>query len=554
MIMRNLIASLLALLMAAAPAAAAKTYSAERFDSRIRILQDGAIEVVETVVFRFEGEFTHVFRELSRQRTDAIDIVSAEMDGRALAFGKESGQVEVRRGSKLRVEWRFAPRSDSTHTFVLTYVVRGVVQRQAGRDVLEWVALPGEHDYRIDQSEVVFELPAAPLVRPAVVTKRVAEMMLEPGSQRVQVFARGIGKNGWLSTRLEFDEGAIIAAAPAWQQRQIAARTLAPRWITAAALVFAVGLLILFALRQRYDSPQGAGGTTGTVETPPDTLRPGVAGAVASNGGVALQHAMATLFALADRGVVTITEEPRKWRQRNFTLHRRQTNQPLAPEEMAVLNLAFRHKGTEEGSVPLTQARSRVSGRLRDFKIAVNQELRTLGMLDDERMLVRAQFLGFSIAFLILAALLVIPVIFLSRQYEGWPLMIAGAVAAVAVLGFIFYGALTPLSNEGVRRAERWLAYRKHLKEVARERVHLTSDSPSRLLPFAVALGLAGAWSKYVKNHPTGVPPWFRALAVSGDDGGFPAFIAMSGAGADGGGGGAGAAGGAAGGGSSGAG
>ena len=185
------------------------------------------------------------------------------------------------------------------------------------------------------------------LVRPTVATKRVAEITLEPGSQRVQVLASGIGKNGWLSTRLEFDEGAIIAAAPAWQQRQLAARALAPRWMTAAGLVFALGLLFLFALRQRYDSPQGAGGTAGTVETPPDTLRPGVAGALASNGGVALQHAMATLFALADRGVVAITEEPRKW-GRHFTLHRRQSNQPLAPEEAAVLNLAFRNKGKEE--------------------------------------------------------------------------------------------------------------------------------------------------------------------------------------------------------------
>ena len=93
-------------------------------------------------MFRFEGEFTHVFRELPRRRTDAIDIVSAGMDGQAMPFGKGPGQVEVQRESKVRVEWRFAPRSDSTHTFVLTYVVRGVVQRQAGRDVLEWVALP----------------------------------------------------------------------------------------------------------------------------------------------------------------------------------------------------------------------------------------------------------------------------------------------------------------------------------------------------------------------------------------------------------------------------
>ena len=263
---------------------------------------------------------------------------------------------------------------------------------------------------------------------------------------------------------------------------------------------------------------------------------------------------MASLFALADRNVVTISEEPRKWGQRNFTLHRRPGGQTLAPEETAVLDLAFRHKGQALDQVSLTQARTRIASRLREFKTAVNQELRTLGMLDDERMRVRARYLGFAIAFLLIAGLLVIPAAFLARQYDAWPFLIVGAVAAVAIVGFIFYGALTPLSNEGVRRAARWRAYQRHLKEVARERVHLTSDSPARLLAFAVALGLASAWSKYLKNHPVGVPPWFRALAVSGDDGGFPAFIAAGGAGADGGAGGGAGAGGAAGGGGSGAG
>ena len=256
--MRALIASLIAVLaLSIVPEAAAKTYSAERFDSRIRILPNGAIEVVETVVFRFEGEFKYVYRELSRRRTDDIEIVSAEMDGRTLPFGNESGQVEVRRRSKVRVEWKFAPRADSSHTFVLTYIVRGVVQRDGGRDVLEWVALPTEHDYRIGESQVSLELPVAPLSRPIVDSKRVAELTFEPGGQQLQVFARGIGKNGWVKTRLEFGEGAIIAAAPAWQQRQLAARALAPRWLTAAGIILVAGLLFMFALRQSYDSPWG---------------------------------------------------------------------------------------------------------------------------------------------------------------------------------------------------------------------------------------------------------------------------------------------------------
>jgi hypothetical protein len=308
----------------------------------------------------------------------------------------------------------------------------------------------------------------------------------------------------------------------------------------------------MFALRRRDDSPWGTA-HAGPVDAPPDTLRPGVAGAVAANGATLLQHAMATILALADRGVVTITEEPRTWGQRHFTLYRRRTTDPLAPEEDAALNLVFRHQGGEEDAVALTKDRTRLAHRLGEFKRAVTQELRGLGLVDDERMRLRTRYLGFSIALLMLSGLLVVPGAFLVSRYEGWPFLIAGAVGLVSVIGFIFYGSLTPLSNEGARRAERWRTYRQHLKAVAREQVHLTADSPSRLLPFAVALGLASGWSKYMKNHPTGIPPWFRAVALSGDDTGFCAFVAAGGAGSDGGAGGAGA-GGAAGGGGSGAG
>jgi hypothetical protein len=553
--MRSLIASLLALAIAAPAAAAGKSYSAERYDSTIRVLDAGTIEVVETVVFRFEGgPFKEVFRELPRRRTDGIEIVSAEMDGRRLTVGDE---LSVRnRDGKIRVVWHFAPRADSTNTFVLTYVARGVVAREAGADVLAWNALPTEHNYRIDRSEVVFELPAAPRERATLVTRRVGNVTdtaLEPGGNRVQLLATDIGRNGYLTARLSFDEGRLIAAPPAWQARQITARAVAPRWAMAAVVVFIAGVILLVALYQRYDGPRESGGGDVPLPAAPDGLRAGVAGALAANGSVRLSHAMASLFALADRGAVIIVEEPRSWGQRHFTLHRRDRNVVLSPEESAVVTQAFHHKGKEEDSVSLMKARNRVMTGLRSYKEAVHQELRALGMLDDERMRVRGRFLAVSIALLVIAAVLIIPAALAAPTYLGWPFLIPAAVAAAAVAGFIIYGALTPLSDAGLRSAERWRGFQKHLKEVARDRAQLASDSPARVLPFAVALGLTSLWSKYMKHHPMGIPPWFRALGGS-DQEGFPSFLAAVGAGADGGGAGAGAGGGAAGGGGSGAG
>ena len=73
-----------------------------------------------------------------------------------------------------------------------------------------------------------------------------------------------------------------------------------------------------------------------------------------------------------------------------------------------------------------------------------------------------------------------------------------------AVTSFIFSAAHTPLSNLGVRRAEAWRAYQKQLREVPKELRRADwsgSRSPMRLLPFAVALGLAAAWSKIFKDR-----------------------------------------------------
>jgi hypothetical protein len=546
-----LFSALVCLLTFAAPVDA-KSYSAERFDSFIRVLPDGAIEVTETVVFRFEdGTFTYVVRDIPTRRTDGIEILSAEMDGRQVPFGASSGQVEVRRGSKISVRWRFAPRSASTNTFVLRYVARGVVQKAAAGDLLEWFALPTEHQYRIDSSEVVIDAPAPLAARPAIETRRTGDASVERAGRRVQILASRIGKDGWIKARVVFADGAIISAAPGWQQRHQRAQALAPRWAIAAAVLLVVGLIPFVALRQQYDSPRKDSEYSGAsgLDAPPDDLRPALAGAVASNGRVSSAHALAALFSLADRGAIAITEEPRRWGQRRFTLQLRRAERGLPAEEAALLELALR----DEPSVSLGTARSRIERRLKTFATLVRHELETLGLFDRERTRIRAQYLVLSVSLAVLALVLIAPAVFLAQSYAGWPFLIPAAVAALSIVGFIFYGAVTPLSNEGVRRAAGWRAYARYLKEVAGDRAQIRYEPISGLVPFAVTLGLAGAWSKYLKQHPQGVPVWFQALASAGDNGGFPAFIAAGGGTHGGAGSGAGA-GGAAGGGGSGAG
>src|SRR5918999_3585804 len=159
------------LVIAAASPALAKDYRARRFDARIQVLPGGSLRVTETIVFEFtEGTFREVFRTIPTRRTDGVEFVSASMDGQELAQGEGPGHVRVRSRNGLRVEWHFGPIPPGTHTFVLTYLARGVVRRSDAADLLEWQALPREHEYSIAASTVEIVAPEPPAARPRPAT------------------------------------------------------------------------------------------------------------------------------------------------------------------------------------------------------------------------------------------------------------------------------------------------------------------------------------------------------------------------------------------------
>lgn len=520
-----------ALLLSAAPATA-KSYRAERFDARAALTEGGTLEVTETIVFRFEdGTFKEAFRQIPQRRTDGIEVLHAGMDGVAMPLGTQPGQVEVRRRSGVRVTWRFPrPVAGSTHTLTLTYRVHGVVRESPEGDLLLWRMLPSEHGYAIDHGTFAFALPASLAAPPAIETRRVAGRNATQGDGRVEIALNGIRRNGWADVRLLFPTGTVIAAAPMWQQSMQRADALGPRWLGAGAVVLAAGLVLLWAVRQRYDAPgRHVGGPTLEAHAP-DDLRPAAAGAMAANGRISLVHAMAGLFDLAERGALTIEEEPRGLlSSRSYVLERRTHGPRLASHEEVLLDSVFTDKGAVERRVPLGKARSRIGSKMKDFTRALYGELTAAGLIDAERRRVHARLGQASLAILLLAVVLFGAGAILAREYRAWPLAVPGAALVVALVGFMMQGAVTPLSNEGLRRRDRWRAHQRHLKGVARHELQLTSDAPGRVLPVAVALGLASPWSKFMKAHPAAVPAWFQAASAVDHGDSFAAFVAYGG-------------------------
>lgn len=544
-----------ALLLLTPAGADAKDYSVRRYDVAIRVLERGTLEVTETAVFQFEdGTFTFVTREIPSRRTDGIEILSASMDGREMSFGDEAGQVEVTAKSRVRARWRFTPVAQSTHTFVLKYLAHGVVHREEGADLLAWTALPRQHSYRIASSTIDLDLPAAPIGEPAITVRRGQEGAVERAAERLRITAHDLRSNGSVELRVRFPEGAVIAVPPEWQARQIRANERGPRWLIAGGVAFAVCFVLLFALRQNYDAPTRDLAAPTIAVSKPDDLPPAVAGTLGANGSTRPEHAMAALISLADRGEVTIAAEPRGFLgQRDFTITRPRGSAPLASYEQALIDTVFRGRDdAPKESVKLSTAGSRLAFRIGRFAKAMQQHLREQGLLDEARKAVRDRYAHVAVMLFVLGtAGFVGAAVFLVREHGPWAFAVSGAFIAAAIVALMFHAATTPLSNEGLRRAQSWRAFRRYLRSVARERTQLAGDAAARLLPWAIALGLGSVWAKYAEHVPAVVPAWF--LAATSDARAYPVFIATAGAGAHGGAGGAGGAG-AAGGGSSGAG
>ncbi|MCX6030680.1 MAG: DUF2207 domain-containing protein [Chloroflexi bacterium] len=546
---------------------AGKSYSADRFDVDATIAKDGSLQVTETILFRFTGgPFTYVWRKLPAGYTDGISDVTASMDGKLLPRGTGAGQVELENDNPIKITWRFASTSDSTHTFVLTYRMAGVVRQEADADRLLWNALPNDHNYRIAQASVKVSYPTSAQLIPASAGIRRGKGTATTGLNSVTFTAENLSSDAPLQVEMRFRPGSLIETPPAWQTRSAQARLSAPTFGGAAVAVLLLGVLGLIALwnGRRREAPEKPAFTYSALScrptAPPSDLAPAIAGALNGSGSQpSWANAVATLFDLARRGVLRIDESAQRtwYRKHDFVLDLLDQPANLRPHEAGLLRLLFEgKKGATATSVKLSDLRNRLATRLKWFNEPLKEEMRAAGFLEPERTKTRNSF--FLIGVLLLAVMLagLVLAVVLVPRFEGWPFLILGSLFVLSLTAFVMGAAYSPLSDRGSQEAAAWQGFYEYLRDVTRGREPAWDLRQfERYLPYAASYGLAEKWAKAFKERGGAeIPVWFHAVAAAPDQamGAFIAFTAASHS--TGSSGGAGGAGGAAGGGGSGAG
>lgn len=528
MFTRRLIVSLIvaAATLAAVPhASAAKAYRADRFDIRLSIQPDGSMLVTETIRFVFGADtFTYVFRELPVRRIDALAIVGASMDGTVFTPGKNPLQFDVKRekNNRRRVTWHFAPVSGAAHEFVLTYRVEGVVEQQAEADSLRWLALPDKHEYAIGCSQVDVEYPAA--------TRLIAAPSLAPpavtsseGGNPLRFRRCAFDKDDSWLVELRFEPRTLAVNAPAWQQHdRLTARNM-PLLAGLAALILLAGLgaFLVFGLNHRVDL---SGDREERQTTPPDSLPAGLAGVLThSRAAPSWRHVLGTLFDLAGRGVVRIeaTPAPGRFRKPEFVVTPGATPHKLAMHEQALMGLLFTTKTGSRPRVRFSEM-GRIfasSRRWKRLRTAMSADLRLAGVFDGDRERLGGRVASLGVVITVLGVV-GLPLAVVFRETLGDAVfLLPVSVLLVGIAGIAAGAVLSPLSDEGIRRARGWTAYGRYLQEVSKRATDAsaTSSTFERSLPYAAAFGVALAWAKALRQQGvhTG-PSWLSA--VPGDE------------------------------------
>ncbi len=539
MIQRVFLALAVVLLYFSQPSMPAKTYSAERFDQAITIQHDGSLLVEETVIFKFTGgPFTYVYRNLPTDKTDGISILSATMDERTMPRGTGAGQVEIVTGNPVKVTWHFAPLSDQTHTFVLTYRVLGVVQKARDADILNWEILPTDYDYAIRSSTTTVSYPEqAVLLGPPQVTNGTAQVATTAG--KIIFSAQDISAGSRLQIALRFHPGSVITAAPHWQLLQEQAIALIPPYLGGGLALFLLCLLIALWHYRRYRrrsllTEEPSEGFT----SPPGELPPAVVGAlVAPMNTMYWNSALATIFDLACREVLAISQspEPRKWYRAHpdFLIEQRSQPPDLRPYEPGLLSVLFQDRAGMRTSITIPHFSRTYANRYRRFTKPLRQEMVERGLIDVGRQHVRTGLFSISMTVAIVAFTAAIIAASIAGPAGMWPIIFLplGVGLASSVM-CVLWALFSPLSAQGWQEATKWRAFSRYLNDIVRGRTPVpSSETFGQYLVYATSFGFVEKWVRFFQRQGmVEVPPWFHSLATARaeDISYFVAMIAVS--------------------------
>jgi hypothetical protein len=517
----GLLGGALLLLLASDPALAQGGFRVTDFRAHYTVLGDGSLDVVERIDVDFGYLWRHgIYRDLHLgSRLERIDL-GAATDGAGHPLPIE---VDRRRRTRVRVG---DPDTMVTgvQSYVLRYSIRGAVNHHDDRTELYWQVTGTESEVPIERAEATIAVPvtAATAAGPwragcfagpadsSDETRCSAEM---PSHGRFRFATTELAPGEGLTMVAVFPLG-VVPRPSLLNRLRVALVTFGPLGLPLVVLA----ALSLMWVRSGRDP---AAGSVVPQWRLPDGLGPGPAGALVDDR-VNTRDVVATLVDLARRGYVRI--------------RRQEAPGPLSPLDRygpaarALEDLGFKGwelelltaelQGLEiyerllldgifgdRRSRRLSELRNRFHIHMPEIRRAIYRRLVTRRLVREDPQGVRRRWAWTGFAVLLAGAAGVV----LGRDLLG--IGVAGSGVLVLLFSRIM-PATTPKGaalRRDLRGLEEYIRRAEKAEIEFREAPARTPERFSEVLPYAIALGVTGEWTRQFAGDLTRSPDWLAA-------------------------------------------
>ena len=498
--------------LASTAQAQSKTLHWERFDVNITVLPTGdfVVEEIQEILFT-SGQFHFGYRSVPMGRLDEIIQVEVWEGNRQYTPGSgdeytfstrvESGDYEIK--------WYFPYTSNSSHTYVLRYTVRGGLRYYDDGDQLYWKAVYAARDFPVSESIVSVSLPDGVIAGPVAAYGTDAQVSGQ-GSNRVTFEAtESVSSGQEFEVRVQWPHGAVQGTKAKWQAAEDNMPLVDLGLGLLGALLLVGGLLLvvlLWYLRGR--DPRVAIPAT-LLTKPPSDAPPGVAGTLVDEKAD-MEDIIATLVDLARRGYLRIVEEQSAGflGASSYDFSFRRANKAtggLLTYERTLLKRVF-GRGTERS---MSALRNKFYTAVPKIQDQIYKETVTRKYFRASPSKTRKRYTGLGVGLLIVAGAAGFCMMSGLSAYSAGAAICPALGLGVTAIGLVIVARVMPAKTRlGSEHAARWEAFKRYLSEIERHTdLDQATDLFEEYLPYAIAFGLDRTWVKKFSRLESAVVP-----------------------------------------------